>query len=57
MEFVNVWYSSSTDCFSSEKESKGFIGSFKFESLLSFSLLFECGLYCCMKGKMIVFFG
>ena len=47
-----VWSSSSTDCSSSEKDLKGFIGSFKFESLLSLSS-FECGLYSCMKGKMI----
>ena len=57
LEFVNVCFSSSTDCSSSLKESKDFIGSFILESLLSLLSLFICGLYCCIKGKIIGSFG
>ena len=50
LEFV---ISSSTNCSSSEKDTEGFIESFVFELLLSVLLSVECGLYFCMKGKMI----
>ena len=56
LEFMKVWSSFSTDCSSSETDSKGSIESFIFESLLLLSL-FEYGLYCCVKGKMIGSFG
>ena len=46
LEFMNEQSSFSTGCSSSEKESKGSI-----EPFISLSLLFEYGLYCCMKGK------
>ena len=56
LELAIVLSPSSIDCSSSGKESKDIIGLFIFELLLSLSS-FECGLYCCIKGKMIVFLG